>query len=303
MSSEKVSAGCTTLKENAMSMQPLMRYKFFFALFSMMLIVVGNAQAEIKLGILPRLSTMEIFSMFSPLAEYLSRETGEKVSIVIPRNFDEFKAGVRSGQLDLGFANPLIYIQLKQDADVFPLALSAEKKGGTKFRGIILVRKDSGIETVEDLRMKRLVFVEKDSAAGYLFQMLYLNSAGFDVHKDFTILPFAKKHDNVVLAVFNRVADAGGIREDTLETMQGKLDLSQLKVLAYTDYFPSWPLFATAKLSKEKAEKIKTALLKLKIHSSQSSDVLGRAQLTGFKTVMDSEFDQLRKAAKLVGAM
>jgi len=37
--------------------------------------------------------------------------------------------------------------------------------------------------------------VEEDSAAGYIFQMLLLSKAGMDVNKDFTRLPFAKKHE------------------------------------------------------------------------------------------------------------
>ena len=162
-----------------------------------------------KLGLLPRLSAVEMNKMFTPLAEYLSNETGEKVSLVIPKDFDAFKALVRGGQLDLGFANPLIYVELKKDVNIDPLGLSSEQKAGTKFRGIIIARKDSGIEKVNDLRGKKLIFVDKDSAAGYIFQMLLLRKAGLDITKDFTMLPFAKKHDNVTMAVFNKAADAG----------------------------------------------------------------------------------------------
>jgi len=45
--------------------------------------------------------------------------------------------------------------------------------------------------------------------------MFLLSKAGLDVQKDFVTLPFAKKHDNVTVAVINGNADAGGIRETT----------------------------------------------------------------------------------------
>ena len=189
----------------------------------------GTASAEIKFGILPRLSAPELTAMFTPLADYLARETGEKVTLVVPKDFDAFKELVKKGEVDLGYANSLIYVQLKKDAAVEPLAVSAEKEWGTKFRGIIIARKDSGIEKVADLKGKKLVFVERDSAAGYVFQMLLLHKAGFDVQKDFTTLPFAKKHDNVTMAVFGKDADAGGIREGDLDKMKDKVDLSQLR--------------------------------------------------------------------------
>jgi len=259
--------------------------------------------AEIKFGILPRLSAVELYSMFSPLAEYLTRETGEKVSIVIPRNFDAFKAAVNAGQIDIGFANSLIYVQLKREVELVPLAVAAELKAGIKFRGIIIARKDSGIENIGYLRGKKMIFVEKDSAGGHIFQMFLLSKVGLDAHRDFIILPFAKKHDNVVMAVYNRAADAGGLREDDLALMKDKVDLSQLKIVGFTDYYPNWPLFATSRLGKDSAEKIQAALLKLKPHAANSVRILGRARLTGFAPVQDKDYDQLRRAAKLAGAL
>ena len=85
----------------------------------------GDASAEIKFGLLPRLSAVEMTQMFGPLAEYLAKETGEKVVLVIPKDFDAFKNMVKAGQVDIAFANPLIYVELKKGASLEPLALSS----------------------------------------------------------------------------------------------------------------------------------------------------------------------------------
>jgi phosphonate transport system substrate-binding protein len=261
------------------------------------------AAAEIKFGTVPRLSTAELQAMYTPLAEYLSRETGEKVTIVIPKDFDAFRTAATSGQIDIGFSNPLLYVQAKEKADLQLLALSSEVKSGTRLRGIIIVRKDSGITKLDDLKGKKLIFVDNDSPAGYLFQILLLNKAGFNVAKDITILPFAKKHENVTNAVLSRTADAGGIREDELDKVKEKVDISQLRILGYTDYFPNWPFFATPKLNPGLSTKIKAALLKLKPNDPQNEKILGPARLTGFIPVADKEYDELRKAAKIAGAL
>jgi phosphonate transport system substrate-binding protein len=268
--------------------------------------VFGTAtrtEAEVRFGILPRLSAVELYDMFNPLALYLSEETGEKVSLVIPRDFEAFKAVARAGQIDVGFANPLIYVQLRKEMLLDPLALASEPKGGPRFRGIIIARKDSAIRSIRDLKGKRLLFVEKNSAAGYIFQMMTLSSAGLDVKKDFITLPFAKKHDVVVKAVFNGAADAGGLREDDLEKQKGSLDISKIRIVAYTDYYPNWPLFAAPTLRKEFSEKLRTALLKLKPGSTRARRILGPAQLTGFVPVSDHDYDGLRQAAIAAGAL
>ncbi len=274
-----------------------------FLVLATWLVQTGMASAEIKFGILPRLSAQEMHRMFDPLAEYLTKETGEKVSIVVTKDFASYKEAVQTGQFDLGFSNPIIYVQLKQGNALVPLALSAEKKAGIRFRGVIIARKDSGVEKPQDLKGKKLVFVDEDSAAGYIFQMLLLSKAGMDINKDFTRLPFAKKHDNVIMAVYNKAADAGGIREDDLDKMKDKVDLSAIRIVAYTDYFPNWPVYATHKLNKNTWEKIRTALMKLKPNDAGADTVVGAANLTGFVAVSDKDYDLLRQAAKLVGAL
>lgn len=272
------------------------------ALWAIVAAVPRSASAEITMGVLPRLGPVELYEMFTPLAEYLSQETGEKVSLVIPKDFDAFKMMVRSNLVDLGFCNSLIYVQLKKERDIDPLAVASETKAGTRFRGVIIARRDSGIKTIRDLKGKKLVFVEKDSAAGHIFQMLALNKAGLDIQRDFITLPFATKHDNVIKAVFNGAADAGGVREDDLDKIKGGVDVSKLKIVAYTDYYPNWPLFSTPRLKKEAVDRIRAALLKLKPNSSRARTVLGRAVLTGFAPVADRDYDQLREAARLAGA-
>jgi phosphate/phosphite/phosphonate ABC transporter binding protein len=258
---------------------------------------VGRAE-ELRFGVLPRLSATELTAMFRPLAEYLSRETGQKVTLVIAKDFDAFENQVRNGELELAFSNPLVYAQLKRTSDLAPLGLAAEKKGGTKFRGVIIVRKDSGISDVAALRGKKLIFVDEDSLGGYIAQALLLKKQGFDVDKDVVRLPFAKKHDNVTMAVFSKAADAGGIREDDLEKLKDRIDLSQLKILAYTDYFPNWPLFATARVSSGTRDAVRAALLKLRA----GDPALDAPKLTAFAPVSDKDYDGLREAARIVGA-
>jgi len=274
----------------------------FTVFFAVVLFLSGIASAEIKLGTIPRLGAEELQAMYAPLAEYLSSEIGEKVSIVVPKNFNAYKEAAKAGQFDIGFSNPLIYVEVKNSTDIEPLALSSEVQGGTRLRGIIIVRKDSGITKLQELRNKKISFMDKDSPAGYMFQMLLLSKAGLDIHNDFTILPFLKRHDKVVMSVVDKTADAGGIREDELEKMKDKTDLSQLRIIGYTDYFPNWPFFAGPKLKKATMEKVRAALLKLKPNDPQSIKILAPARLTGFVPVSDKEYDSMRSAAKIVGA-
>src|SRR5574341_434763 len=148
------------------------------SVMAVVLFQAGDAAAEIKFGTLPRLSAAELQTMYAPLVEYLSKETGEQISIVVPKSFEAFKDEVKAGRIDVGFANPLVYVELKNKVNVEPLVLSSEVKSGTRIRGIIIARKDSGITRIQDLQGKKISFMDKDSAAGYIFQLFLLSKAG-----------------------------------------------------------------------------------------------------------------------------
>ena len=89
--------------------------KALFLFLAAGMLVSGAAMAEIRMGTLPRLSAEELQKMYAPLAEYLSKETGEKVDPCRYRGtFPAFKEAVKAGQMDIGFANPLIYVEARE---------------------------------------------------------------------------------------------------------------------------------------------------------------------------------------------
>lgn len=278
------------------------RLKLTLVLVTLAGVAAEPVRAEVKLGILPRLSATEMNTMLAPLAEYLSQEIGDKVVLVIPKEFADFKDLVARSQVDLGYSNPLVYVQLRRDANVEPLAVASEPKVGVRFRGVIVTRKDGGLATLRDLKGKKLIFVDKDSPGGYLFQLVLLRKAGLDPERDFTTLPFAKKHDNVLLAVLNKAADAGGVREPDFEKLKGSMNLDALRVIGYTDNMPGWTAFATTRAGETLAGRVKQALLKLRPGSPEALSVLERASLDGFAPTADKDFDRIREAARLAGA-
>ena len=62
-------------------------------------------------------------------------------------------------------------------------------------------------------------------------------------------------------------------------------------------------MFAAPKVKKETADRIRAALLKLKPNDPKNEKILGPARLTGFIPVADKEYDDLRTAARLIGAL
>ncbi|MBI1864967.1 MAG: PhnD/SsuA/transferrin family substrate-binding protein, partial [Nitrospirae bacterium] len=144
-------------------------------------------EAPLRFGVLYLLSPKELYERWTPFAEYLSRKTGRKVDLVIPRNFDHLVELARSGQLDLLFINPYVYILLKKEIGVEPVAAQVAY-GNTFAPSYIVVRKDSGIKTLDDLRGKRIAFVSHLASSGYLVPRAYLMSQGIDVDREMKVV-------------------------------------------------------------------------------------------------------------------
>lgn len=255
------------------------------------------AAAELKLGLLPRLPEKELTEMFTPLAEYLGAETGTKVTLVIPKDFDAYTKQAIAGDFDLGFANPNIYITVKKSSpQAEPLALASEPDTGTKLRGVFIVASESPIKSIQELKGKNVSFVDPGSAAGYIAQMLELKKIG--IGKDDIKISFAGKPPKVGEAVRDGKADAGGMPETVFKKLPFEY---MLRVIGTTSDLPNWPIHTTKKTDKSIAAKVKEALLKLKPRTAQADRALQKANLEGFVPTMDKDFDLMRDAAKAAG--
>lgn len=272
--------------------------KTILLLLLFFLLSPAMAFSEIRLGLLPRLPEQEMIEMFTPLAKYLEKEIGQKVAIVVPKDFDAFTKMATAGEFDLGYANPYIYVLIKKAVPAAEsLALAAEPKIGTKFKGIIFVRKDKPAKSVKDLRGKKIAFQDPGSAGAYLVQMLMLKEAS--ISKTEITPVFVKKRDAVADAVLFGTADAGGIREDDLEKVPNS---NEFRVIGTSDWISNFPLFTTKKLDEAVTAKIRAGLLKLKPGTAIAFPVIGPAKLEGFVSVTDKDFDLIRAAARAAEA-
>jgi phosphonate transport system substrate-binding protein len=285
-----------TFRERLNNMRNFIKFISISILF---LLPVFSASGQIKIGILPRLSATELNKMFNPLCEYLSKELGEKVVLVVPKDFDTFVQMVNNGDFDYAFSNPNVYVEAKTSLGkaVEPLAIAVEKGTGKTFTGCFLVKKGSSIKKISDFKNKKMIFVDSKSAGGYLSQVYTMQQNSVST-KDVTVLPFAKKHTNVALAVQNGVADIGGIRTADFDKIKTQVNIPDVQILMESAAIPNWPLFTLQNSKKDISNKIKEALIKLKPKSSLASSTVDSAGLDGFVPCSDSDFDSMRKISE-----
>lgn len=230
----------------------------------------------VEFGVLAIDSAVSVNERYSPLMTYLSTEIGRPVELVILSQEDQFTK-VAEGELDFTTNNPLAAVQIQRLYDTEFLVTHTRPKTGAEFSGLIVVKSDSEITEIDDLKGKRAACVNfQTAAAGCTFQIYHLLQEGFDSYKDFSSFVENKSQDNIVLALLNDTIDVGFIRTGQLEKMVKKGLLAskdQVRIIDVadddffyphtTDLYPEWPIAKLPGTDPQLVEQMQSALLNL----------------------------------------
>lgn len=254
---------------------------------------------------LPQYSHSVSYQRHNPLIEYLKKETGLSIRQIFPDTFDEHMKMVGQGKIDISFSNPFAYVKVAHLYGAKAFARIIEEDGRANFRGQIICRKDNkAVNTVEDCRGKRWIAVDPTSAGGYLFALGLFHDHGM-TKRSFSEIAFSPgpggKSEKVVLSVYAGRYDVGSVREGTLDVVAGKIDISEIRVIASTPWYPGWVYAARKGLDASVVEKIRDALLRLDRRNPAHEPILKAAHINGVIVSGDRDFDPVRELVKKTG--
>jgi phosphate/phosphite/phosphonate ABC transporter binding protein len=267
----------------------------FVALVAML--IPQSAMADINIGVLAKRGAPKCMQKWGAMGKYLTEQMGEKVAIV-PLKFEAIEPAVSSGKVDFVLANSAFYVELEKKYGVEAVAtLINSRKGNalSTFGGVILVKAESPIQSLADIRGKKFMVVKKSSFGGAQMAWRLLKENGIDPEKDCAEFMFGNKHDNVVLAVQNGACDVGSVRSDTMERMadEGKINMADFRVINQIDdgfpfvhstqLYPEWPLAACAHTDKAVAAKLAGALKAM----TKDSPAAQAAKIVGWEDPAD----------------
>ena len=267
-------------------------------------VTVDRPDHAITYAYLPQYAHTVSYARHHLVIEYLSRITDLTIRQVFPDTFDEHMHMVGRGLIDLTFSNPYIYTKIADRYGARAFARIVEPQGQENFRGQIICRADNhNIKTLADLKGKRLIAVDPTSAGGYLYPWGLILENGLR-KEDFAEITFAPgpggKQEKVVMAVYSGKYDVGLIREGTLNILKNKIDLTKIRVLAYSPWYPGWVYAARKGLDPALVEKIKKALLALNMNNPQDKAILEKAGFIKVVPAQDADFNGVRRLAHTV---
>lgn len=250
----------------------------------------AQSQEPLKLCVHPYLSASELVKRYTPLAEYLGRQLGRPVMAEIGSSYDTHIHKIANGIVDIAFMGPASYVKLTSQYGKRQLLAAFKTKEGKFFHGHIMVRKDSPITSLAQLKGKRFVFGDRASTLSHIVPRHMLLKAGIDV-KQFSQVSYVANHDNIALGILAGTFDAGAVKEEVFLQYEPQGLRSLARSAPITDHV----FIARDNLPKETVQALRKALL----HLSNSAE--GRQIISGMRNDVidlvpadDRDFDVLR---------
>lgn len=142
------------------------------------------------------------------LCQEASAASGVRFTAWIATSYKELADAMDDNEVGLAWMPPLPTLELINRGVAEPLAIPA-RQGTTSYHAALVVRREKGPRSLASLQGRRVAWVDRESAAGYLVPRMFLAAQGFDVLRFFSREVFVHAHSEVVDAVATGDVDVG----------------------------------------------------------------------------------------------
>lgn len=160
---------------------------------------------EYIFGIHPLQDPERVSATYGPITDYLTtRIPGVRFRLDTSHSYEEFEKKLYGRAFHFAMPNP--YQTLRSEK--YGYRIFGKMGDDFNFRGIILVRSDSGIENVTDLKGKRVSYPSLTALAATMMPQYYLHTHGLDVNRDIVNL-YVGSQESSIMYVFHGLTAAG----------------------------------------------------------------------------------------------
>lgn len=206
-----------------------------------------------------------------PLQQLLSDELEVPVKVHIATNYNTMIEGLKSKKIDIAFISPVSYT-LAHDAHAADVLLKSkgylvDNKGNQThhlvdyYRSQIVVRKDSNMNHLKDLKDKRVALQDVESTSGYIYPLASLMEKG--IKKSDIQIQQVKGHDQGLIALLNHDVEAVATYQDARADLKKEYPniYQETKVIYRTKKIPNDTISVRNDMSSKWKKKISKAFI------------------------------------------
>ena len=224
-----------------------------------------SASKTYTFDVVPQLTAAKIYTTWSPLLQRVGQDAGLCFELRVSATIPEFEQKLLKGEPEFVFLNPYHAVLAYQKKKYQPLLADSEDL----LTGILVVRADSPVKSLDELKGKNVTFPAPNAFAASLLIRAELAKRKIDINP-----VFVKTHSNVYRSIISKDVMAGGGVNNTLDNEAPEVR-QQLRVLFETPAYTPHPVATHPSVSAAVRERFLKAMLKL------AQDEEGRKLLDG----------------------
>lgn len=264
---------------------------------------------ELNVQFVPTNNDGSMEAKAKPFAQYLSGKLGCKVNVTLATDYSTIVEAMASGKVDIGIMPPAAYVQARDQKAAEAIltsqlgaynhetGLPEEGKLSGTFKGEVLVRADSDLQTLEDLKGKRIATLSPNSASGYIYPVAEMKDLGMDPAKDCT-LTTVNDIPSEMTAVLSGQQDACFVFEGARNVFASKFSdqdlLKDLRVLYLTEGdIPNDAIAVRTGMEPELKAKVREVFLNMK-DDEAGQEAMSLWNHKGYEKADDSVYDTVK---------
>lgn len=266
---------------------------------------------ELVLGKIPDENATGTVDRFTPLADYLTRELGTKVTIRVAQDYAAVIEGQRAGQIHIGYYGPSSFARavmtgVKLDA----VAIEVNLDGTKGYHSVLWVKKDNPATKIEDLKGKNLCLVDPNSTSGNNVPRFAMNKLGIKPEEFFAKVVYAGSHENAVIGVQQGTCDAAfnwwnDENESNLLRMSRKnmVKAEDFKMIFKSDQIVNSPVALLSDLPADLKKAITTAVLGMGQKDPEGFKKMFEGKMQPWQSIDNKAYDPIVELNKFVDAL
>ena len=270
--------------------------------------MAASAEGTLNVQFVPTNNDGSMEAKTGQFADYLSEKLGMDVNVTLATDYSTIVEAMASGKVDLGIMPPAAYVQAR-NLDAAEAILSSqlvkydedteepiEGEYTSTFKGEVLVKADSDMESLEDLKGKKIATLSPNSASGYIYPVAEMKDLGIDPLTDCT-LTTVNDIPSEMTAVLNGQQDACFVFQGARYVFSSKFtdyDLyKDLKVLYLTDGdIPNDAIAVQPSMDEDLKAQIKDVFLNM-ANDEEGKEAMSLWGHTGYGEADESAYDTI----------
>lgn len=253
----------------------------------------------VAISVVSRYPPNIIYSGYQPMLDYLTANTRYRFELRLCDDYNQAVQLLLEGEAAAAFLGSYVYIKARKEHGVVPVLKPLNSNREPFSRSVLFTRGDSPVFGVKDLRGRTLALPSAESySANWLLQTEFVRHG--IAPKDLKGIVNFPHHQSVIHNVLAGAFDAGVTREYLIARMRGR----GLRVLLYSDPFPTSPLVVAKEHDPRIVAEIRRVLLALGPDRADLAEITrgwDNEFVNGFVPADDREYDAIRTLVNAAG--